>query len=134
MQFGWLRSMELMRLLAGQAHFYSHDNAFFLPSDWVKERERLTQKLFRPRTWAQCLKITQNVAFKRFSILPFSTNFCLIKIDLSGNTFWPQAPAFKELAKQNWLFFAFEWTFVLSKCKLYLEWNFYVKKKIFLRR
>ena len=36
-----------------------------------------------------CLKITQNVAFE-FLILAFSTNFCPIKIDLSGNTVWPQ--------------------------------------------
>ena len=33
----------------------------------------------------QCLKITQNVAFE-FWHLAFSTNFCPIKIDLSGNT------------------------------------------------
>ena len=34
---------------------------------------------------AHCLKITQNVAFE-FLILAFSTNFCPIKIDQSGNT------------------------------------------------
>ena len=34
---------------------------------------------------AQCLKITQNVSFD-FLILAFSTNFCPIKTDLSGNT------------------------------------------------
>ena len=33
-----------------------------------------------------CLKITQNVAFDFFLILAFSTNFCPIKTDLSGNT------------------------------------------------
>ena len=38
----------------------------------------------------QCLKITQNVAFE-FLNLAFSTNFCPIKSDLSGNTVWPQA-------------------------------------------
>ena len=32
----------------------------------------------------QCLNHTQNVAFE-FLILAFSTNFCLIVIDLSGN-------------------------------------------------
>ena len=31
----------------------------------------------------------------RFSILAFSTNFCPIKIDLSGHTFW--------LASQSWM-------------------------------
>ena len=35
---------------------------------------------------AHCLKITQNVAFEFFLILTFSTNFCPIKTDLSGNT------------------------------------------------
>ena len=36
-------------------------------------------------TSSHCLKITQRVAFE-FLILAFSTNFCLIKKDLSGNT------------------------------------------------
>ena len=35
---------------------------------------------------AHCLKITHNVAFEFFLILAFSTNFCPIKTDLSGNT------------------------------------------------
>ena len=34
-----------------------------------------------------------------FWILAFSTNFCPIKIDLSGNTVWPQASGFQKLAK-----------------------------------
>ena len=36
--------------------------------------------------YTHCLKITQNVAFEFFDILAFSTNFCPIKTDLSGNT------------------------------------------------
>ena len=36
-----------------------------------------------------------------FSILAFSTNFCLIKIDLSGNTVWPQASGLQKLAKMD---------------------------------
>ena len=36
-----------------------------------------------------------------FSILAFSTNFCPIKSDLSGNTVWPQASGFQKLAKMN---------------------------------
>ena len=32
-------------------------------------------------------------------ILAFSTNFCPIKTDLSGNTSWPQAWGFQKLAK-----------------------------------
>ena len=43
---------------------------------------------------AHCLKNTQNVAF-----LTFSTNFGPIKIDLSGNTVWPQSLDFQKLAK-----------------------------------
>ena len=34
-----------------------------------------------------------------FDILAFSANFCPIKIDLSGNTVWPQASDFQKLAK-----------------------------------
>ena len=49
---------------------------------------------------AHCLKITQTVAFE-FLILAFSTNFCHIKTDLSGNTVWPQALGFQKLAKMD---------------------------------
>ena len=49
---------------------------------------------------AHCLKITQNVAFE-FWILAFFTNICPIKIDLSGNTVWPQASGFQKLAKMD---------------------------------
>ena len=53
---------------------------------------------------AHCLKITQNVAFL---ILAFSTNFCPIKTDLSGNTVCPQASGFQKFAKIDhfWHFF-----------------------------
>ena len=33
-----------------------------------------------------------------FLILAFSTNFCPIEIDLSGNTVWPQASGSQKLA------------------------------------
>ena len=48
--------------------------------------------------------------------MAFFTNFCPIKIDLSGNTVWPQASGFQKLAKMNH-FWHFWWTFVHSKCK-----------------
>ena len=48
-------------------------------------------KLFKKKQKTQCLKITQNV--------PFSFNFCPVKIDLSGNTVWPQTSGFQKLAK-----------------------------------
>ena len=43
--------------------------------------------------------LIQNVwkSHLNFRILPFSTNFCPIKIDLSGNTVWPQASGFQKL-------------------------------------
>ena len=37
-----------------------------------------------------------------FWFLAFSTNFCPIKIDLSGNTVWPQASGFQKLAKMDY--------------------------------
>ena len=49
---------------------------------------------------AHCLKITQNVAFD-FLMLAFSTNFCIIKSDLSGNAVWQQASDFQKLAKRD---------------------------------
>ena len=36
-----------------------------------------------------------------FWILAFSSNFCPLKIDLSGNTVWPQASGFQKLAKMH---------------------------------
>ena len=50
---------------------------------------------------SQCLKITQNVSFEFFLILAFSTNFCPIKTDLSGNTVRPQASGFQKTRKNE---------------------------------
>ena len=36
-----------------------------------------------------------------FLILAFSTNFCSIESDLSGNTVWPQALGFQNSPKQS---------------------------------
>ena len=36
-----------------------------------------------------------------FVLWHFSTNFCHIKTDLSGNTVWPQASGFQKLAKMD---------------------------------
>ena len=59
----------------------------------------------------RCLKIRQNklTLFENdskcriwfFGILAFFTNFCRIKIDLSGNTVWPQASSFQKLAQMD---------------------------------
>ena len=47
---------------------------------------------------SHCLKIAQSVAFES---LTFSINFCPIKIDLSGNTVWPQASGFEKLTQMD---------------------------------
>ena len=65
---------------------------------------------------SQCLKIDQKVAFDLIPILAFSTNFYPIKIDMSGNTVWPQTSGFQKLAKMDH-FLYFKLTFVHSKCK-----------------
>ena len=41
----------------------------------------------------------ENYSKCRIWALVFSTNFCLIKADLSGNTVWPQVSGFQKLAK-----------------------------------
>ena len=41
------------------------------------------------------------ISHLNFWILAFSTNFCPIKTDLSGNTVWPQALGFQKLAKMD---------------------------------
>ena len=52
-----------------------------------------------------------------FSILAFTTNFCPIKIDMSGNTVWQQASSFQK-NRQIVPFLAFLINFFHSKCKL----------------
>ena len=47
---------------------------------------------------SQCLKIPK-MSHMYFSILTFSTKFCPIKSDMSGNTVWPQISGFQKLAK-----------------------------------
>ena len=59
-----------------------------------------------------CLKATQNVTFQFFNFPPI---FVLFRIDLPGNTVWPQASAFQKLAKMD-QFWHFWLTFVESKC------------------
>ena len=49
---------------------------------------------------SHCLKITQNVAFDIFNFGIFH-HFLSVKTDLSGNTVWPQASAFKKLDKMD---------------------------------
>ena len=51
-----------------------------------------------------------------FLVLPFSTNFCLIKSDLYGYTVWLQASAFQNLSKLDHFWHLYR-TFVHWKCK-----------------
>ena len=43
--------------------------------------------------------LIKNVSFEVYWIFAFSTNFCHIKNDMSGNTVWPQAIGFQKIAK-----------------------------------
>ena len=57
-----------------------------------------------------------------FWILGFSTNFCPIKTDLSGNTVWPQASVFPKNSP-NWPFWAFSINFCSTQN---VEWDFFL--------
>ena len=65
------------------------------------------------------LKLSEHIVWKstkmahlNFWILAFSTNLWPIKTDLSGNTVWPQALSFQNLAKLSIL------AFLISFCPL----------------
>ena len=61
-----------------------------------------------------------------FDVLTFSTNFCPLKTDLTGNTVWPQASGFQKLAK--WDHFG-NFNELLSKQNVNVarnvEWDFF---------
>ena len=67
------------------------------------------------KTWLFLKKKKYHTVWKllKMSHLEFSTNFCPIKVDLCGNTIWPQALSFPKLDK----FWQFLWTFVHSESK-----------------
>ena len=60
-------------------------------------------------------KSVKNVSFEFFNFGHFSSNFCLIKTDLSGKTFW-----FSK-TRQNWLFLAFLINFCPLKCHFAID-------------
>ena len=64
-------------------------------------------------------EITQNVSVE-FWIFGISSNFCTIKIDLSGNTVWVQATCFLKLAKVE-PFLAF----LIARFARNVEWDFF---------
>ena len=64
-----------------------------------KEKERAKQRIGK-------LLFSLPALFENYSkcpiwILAFSTNFYLIKTDLSGNTVWPQASGFQKFSKMD---------------------------------
>ena len=64
-------------------------------------RKSILRQIDQPfRTFAHCLKLLKMSNLNSL-ILAFSTNFCPIKSDLSGNTVWPQASDFQKLAKMD---------------------------------
>ena len=66
-------------------HFYQEKSDFF--SQWKSKVFSTQGTLFE--NYSKC----------RIWILAFSTNFCPIKIDRSGNTVWPQTSGFQKLTK-----------------------------------
>ena len=76
-------------------------------------------KMIAQKSSSQCLKISQNVAFEKFSILAFFINFCFITLncDLSGNTFlaieWDFFCDFWTLWSLTFWPFSFETTLVV---------------------
>ena len=69
----------------------------------------------RTKISGKCLKLLK-MSHLSFSILEFSIIFCLIKIDLSGNSVWLQTSGFQKLIKMNHIWH-FQSTFVYAKCK-----------------
>ena len=68
---------------------------------WYKILQKVS---FQSQFYFSDVKLLKMSHFK-FSILAFSTNFCPIKVDLSGNTVWPQTTGFKILPKLTFLAF-----------------------------
>ena len=70
----------------------------------------------------------KNYSKCRIWLLAFSTNFCPIKTDLSGNTVWPQASGFPK-TRPNGPFLAFLINFcplkMLARFAPNVEWDFF---------
>ena len=108
--------LSLTRAWSKEPLFVFPVRTLILFPDSTPSLTRILQSI-RNSTKISCLKISQKRSHLIFSILAFSTNFCPIKIDLSGNTVWPQSSGiFKKLAKIDH-FWHFWLTFVHSKCK-----------------
>ena len=63
---------------------------------WIQK----SPEIKRP-PWPHIVWKLLKMSHLNYLILAFSTNFCPIKTDLSGNTVWPQASGFQKLAKMD---------------------------------
>ena len=107
--FQFYRSLIQSTHIGAKHHFLSINSSL----KWNINTE--TKEFFLILSKSHCFKITQNVAFAFWHFGIF-TNFCPIKIEVSGYTVWPQASGFQKLAKMDH-FWHFKLTFVYSKCK-----------------
>ena len=88
-------------------------NTIFITSIWkVNSMYKCTFKftLWNSISWSVDPIDTYSMVFNShliFLVLAFSTNFCPIKSDLSGNTVGPQASGFQKLVKMDDFFFIF---------------------------
>ena len=71
---------------------------FFIASFWAYQCNAALLSYYRTRLLTVSTKVHTHIVWKllkmshfNFSIMAFSTTFCPIKTDLSGNTVWPQA-------------------------------------------
>ena len=83
--------------LVGKISYFFRCLLFLLPKKWPEDFYSIFGCYWFPKI-ALCLKITQNVAFEFFNYGIFH-QFCPIKVNLSGNTVWPQATGFQNIAK-----------------------------------
>ena len=73
-------------------------------SNWAtgcKQNNWRTVIFLSPCTRFSTIQDGHKMSHLNFWIVAFSTNFCPIKTDLSGNTVWPQASVFQKLAKMD---------------------------------
>ena len=70
----------------------------WLANQLIHSRNRRKKGLFNTFL---VFTLFENYSKCRIWILVFSTNFCPIKTDLSGNTVWPQASGFQKIAKMD---------------------------------
>ena len=68
------------------------------PDRYLAWNKRLFNKKAQ-HSWLHSVWKSPKISHLNFSILAFSTNFCPIKTELSGNSVWLQALGFHKLAK-----------------------------------